>query len=34
MQDRALVDKLNKVITKRFIKFLDDEAKKSRGRLC
>lgn len=27
MQDRALVEKLNRVITKRFIKFLDDEAK-------
>ena len=27
MQDKALVDKLNKVITKRFLKFLDDEAK-------
>ena len=27
MQDKALVDKLNKVLTKRFLKFLDDEAK-------
>ena len=27
MQDRALVEKLNKVITKRFIKFLAEEAK-------
>ncbi|HEX2099040.1 MAG TPA: molecular chaperone HtpG [Candidatus Synoicihabitans sp.] len=27
MQDRSLVEKLNKVITKRFLKFLDDEAK-------
>jgi molecular chaperone HtpG len=27
MQDKALVEKLNKVITKRFLKFLDDEAK-------
>lgn len=27
MQDRALIEKLNKVITKRFIKFLADEAK-------
>jgi Molecular chaperone, HSP90 family len=27
MQDRALIEKLNKVITKRFIKFLEDEAK-------
>jgi TNF receptor-associated protein 1 len=27
MQDRALVEKLNKVITKRFIKFLEEEAK-------
>ena len=27
MQDRALVEKLNKVITKRFIKFLSEEAK-------
>jgi TNF receptor-associated protein 1 len=27
MQDKALIDKLNKVITKRFLKFLDDEAK-------
>jgi len=27
MQDRALIEKLNKVITNRFIKFLDDEAK-------
>ncbi|HWA86602.1 MAG TPA: molecular chaperone HtpG [Opitutus sp.] len=27
MQDKALIEKLNKVITKRFIKFLDDEAK-------
>ena len=27
MQDKALVDKLNKVITKRFLKFLDDEAR-------
>jgi molecular chaperone HtpG len=27
MQDRALVEKLNRVITKRFLKFLDDEAK-------
>ncbi|MEO5667860.1 MAG: molecular chaperone HtpG [Bdellovibrionota bacterium] len=27
MQDKALVDKLNKVITKRFLKFLEDEAK-------
>jgi len=26
MQDKALVDKLNKVITKRFLKFLDEEA--------
>ncbi|QYM80452.1 molecular chaperone HtpG [Horticoccus luteus] len=26
MQDKALIDKLNKVITKRFIKFLDEEA--------
>jgi TNF receptor-associated protein 1 len=26
-QDKALIDKLNKVITKRFLKFLDDEAK-------
>ncbi len=27
MQDRALVEKLNKVITKRFLKFLSEEAK-------
>jgi molecular chaperone HtpG len=27
MQDRSLVEKLNRVITKRFLKFLDDEAK-------
>src|ERR1043165_5273450 len=27
MQDKALIEKLNKVITKRFIKFLEDEAK-------
>ena len=27
MQDRSLVEKLNKVLTKRFLKFLDDEAK-------
>jgi molecular chaperone HtpG len=27
MQDKALIEKLNKVITKRFIKFLDEEAK-------
>jgi TNF receptor-associated protein 1 len=27
MQDRALIEKLNKVITKRFLKFLEDEAK-------
>ena len=27
MQDRTLVEKLNRVITKRFIKFLDEEAK-------
>jgi TNF receptor-associated protein 1 len=27
MQDKALIDKLNKVITKRFLKFLDEEAK-------
>jgi molecular chaperone HtpG len=27
MQDRSLVEKLNKVITKRFLKFLEDEAK-------
>ncbi|HEY1848064.1 MAG TPA: molecular chaperone HtpG [Opitutaceae bacterium] len=27
MQDRALVEKLNRVITKRFLKFLDEEAK-------
>ncbi len=27
MQDKALVEKLNKVITKRFLKFLEDEAK-------
>jgi TNF receptor-associated protein 1 len=27
MQDRALIEKLNKVITKRFIKFLSEEAK-------
>jgi TNF receptor-associated protein 1 len=27
MQDRALIEKLNKVITKRFIKFLEEEAK-------
>jgi len=27
MQDKALLDKLNKVITKRFIKFLEEEAK-------
>ncbi len=27
MQDRALIEKLNKVITKRFLKFLADEAK-------
>jgi molecular chaperone HtpG len=27
MQDKALVEKLNKVITKRFIKFLDEESK-------
>ncbi len=27
MQDKALLDKLNKVITKRFLKFLEDEAK-------
>ncbi len=26
MQDRSLVEKLNRVITKRFLKFLDDEA--------
>jgi molecular chaperone HtpG len=26
MQDKALIDKLNKVITKRFLKFLDEEA--------
>jgi|UniRef100_UPI00404A6969 TNF receptor-associated protein 1 len=28
MQDKALIDKLNKVITKRFLKFLEDQAKK------
>ena len=27
MQDRTLIEKLNKVITKRFLKFLDEEAK-------
>jgi molecular chaperone HtpG len=27
MQDRSLIEKLNKVITKRFLKFLDDEVK-------
>jgi len=27
MQDRALVDKLNRVITKRFLKFLEEESK-------
>jgi molecular chaperone HtpG len=27
MQDKALIDKLNKVITKRFLKFLEEEAK-------
>lgn len=27
MQDKALIEKLNKVITKRFLKFLDDEAR-------
>jgi TNF receptor-associated protein 1 len=27
MQDRSLVEKLNRVITKRFLKFLEDEAK-------
>jgi TNF receptor-associated protein 1 len=27
MQDRSLLEKLNKVITKRFLKFLDEEAK-------
>ncbi|MBP6506259.1 MAG: molecular chaperone HtpG [Opitutaceae bacterium] len=27
MQDKALIDKLNKVITKRLLKFLEDEAK-------
>jgi molecular chaperone HtpG len=27
MQDKALIEKLNKVITKRFIKFLEEEAK-------
>jgi molecular chaperone HtpG len=27
MQDRSLIEKLNKVITKRFLKFLDEEAK-------
>ncbi|MEO5959332.1 MAG: molecular chaperone HtpG, partial [Opitutaceae bacterium] len=27
MQDKSLIEKLNKVITKRFLKFLDDEAK-------
>ncbi|MEO7599071.1 MAG: molecular chaperone HtpG [Opitutus sp.] len=27
MQDKALVEKLNKVITKRFLKFLEDESK-------
>jgi len=27
MQDRALIEKLNKVITKRFLKFLEEEAK-------
>jgi molecular chaperone HtpG len=27
MQDKALVEKLNKVITKRFLKFLDEEAR-------
>jgi TNF receptor-associated protein 1 len=27
MQDRSLLEKLNKVITKRFLKFLEDEAK-------
>ncbi|MSU69898.1 MAG: molecular chaperone HtpG [Opitutaceae bacterium] len=27
MQDRALIEKLNRVITKRFLKFLEDEAK-------
>ena len=26
MQDKALIEKLNKVITKRFLKFLDEEA--------
>ena len=29
MQDRSLVEKLNRVITKRFLKFLEDEAKNS-----
>jgi molecular chaperone HtpG len=28
MQDRALIEKLNRVITKRFIKFLEEEAEK------
>ena len=28
MQDKALIDKLNKVITKRFLKLLEDQAKK------
>src|SRR5476651_2253093 len=28
MQDKALIEKLNKVITKRFLKFLDEEAEK------
>jgi molecular chaperone HtpG len=27
MQDKSLIDKLNKVITKRFLKFLDEESK-------
>ncbi len=28
MQDKSLIEKLNKVITKRFLKFLEDQAKK------
>jgi TNF receptor-associated protein 1 len=33
MQDSALIEKLNKVITKRFLKFLEEEAKNRRRRL-
>ena len=28
MQDNALIEKLNKVLTKRFLKFLDEEAER------